>query len=225
MLRQIPEVLSPMWFVQGQWPIMVAPAGAHRLRSTVTQDMAIALRFDNEEDGMKRIITLVVGGLALLTGCGTVGDTASKPPAPPKFKAPYRIEFATGSAKPNPAGVTIPGINYTATSKVLERRAALVVQLDTSAGTSDQPAINRMIMGPVDIPDTAGSLPANYMDLADKGLGKLLADACMKGTVKVKVVLVRSSIKPDAGDGEIDAKRLSDWLPAELAYKNPHPKC
>jgi hypothetical protein len=82
-----------------------------------------------------------------------------------------------------------------------------------------------MIMGPVDIPDTMGSLPSGYMELADKGLAKMLGDGCKKGPVKIKVVLVRSSIKPGAGDGEIDAKRLSDWLPTEVAYKNPHPKC
>ena len=82
-----------------------------------------------------------------------------------------------------------------------------------------------MIMGPVDIPDTMGSLPSGYMELADKGLAKILADGCKKGPVKIKVVLVRSSIKPGAGDGEIDAKRLSDWIPTEVVYKNPHPKC
>jgi len=97
--------------------------------------------------------------------------------------------------------------------------------LDDSRGASAQPAVNQMIMGPVDIPDTTGSLPASYMELADKGLTKLLADGCKKGPVKIKVVLVRSSIRFDAGDGEIDAKRLSDWIPTEVAYKNPHPKC
>jgi hypothetical protein len=82
-----------------------------------------------------------------------------------------------------------------------------------------------MIMGPVEMPDSTGSLPASYLDSADKGLGKLLANACKKGPLKVKVVLVRSSIRPDAGDGEIDAKRLSDWVTTDVAFKNPHPKC
>jgi hypothetical protein len=36
---------------------------------------------------------------------------------------------------------------------------------------------------------------------------------------------VRSSIKPDAGDGEINGKRLSDWTSTDLIFKNPHPKC
>jgi len=174
---------------------------------------------------MKSGIIVAIGALAFLAGCGDMGDTASKAPAPAKPKTPYHIEFATGPAKPNPAGVTIPGINYTAVSNTLEKRAALLVRLDAARGTSDQPARNQMIMGPVDIPDPVGSLPASYMDLADKGLLKLLTDGCVKGPVKIKVVLVRSSIKPDAGDGEIDAKRLSDWIPTEVVYKNPHPKC
>jgi hypothetical protein len=43
--------------------------------------------------------------------------------------------------------------------------------------------------------------------------------------VKVKVALVRSSIKPDADDAEIDAKRLSEWVPTDVDFKNPHSKC
>ena len=82
-----------------------------------------------------------------------------------------------------------------------------------------------MIMGPVDVQGTSGKLPGSYIDSADKGLAQMLEAACMKGTVKVKVVLVRSSVKPDASDGEIDEKRLTDWLPAEVKFKNPHPKC
>jgi len=52
-----------------------------------------------------------------------------------------------------------------------------------------------------------------------------LADRCMKGKVKVSVALVRSTIRPDPDETEINAKRLSDWVPAEVAFKNPHPKC
>lgn len=171
---------------------------------------------------MNRLILLAIGGMVLVAGCDT-GDSGTKTPAPAKFKAPYRIEFGTAAAKPNPAGVAIPAINYTAVSKAVEKRAALIVRLDSSG--ENKPARDQMIMGPVDIPDVAGTLPAGYMDQADKGLGKLLADACMKGPVKIKVILVRSSIKPDAGDAEIDAKRLTEWLPTEVVFKNPHPKC
>lgn len=173
---------------------------------------------------MKKVILLAIGGLTLLAGCGTMGDTDSKTtPAPAKWKAPYQIEFAAQPAKPNPGAVILPGINYTATSKALERRAALVLRLDVTGDT--KPARDQMITGPVDIPDASGTLSSGYMDSTDKGLATLLTDACMKGPVKIKVALVRSSIKPDAGDGEIDAKRLSDWLTTEVPFKNPHPKC
>ena len=73
---------------------------------------------------MKSGIIVAIGALAFLAGCGDMGDTASKTPAASvKPKAPYHIEFATPAAKPNPAGVTIPGINYTAVTKALEKRA------------------------------------------------------------------------------------------------------
>ena len=172
---------------------------------------------------MKSIVLLAVCAMALFTGCGDVGDTTPKPAAPAKIKPPYTIEFAPAAAKPGPAGVAIPAINYAAISKTLERRASLIVRLDATG--PNKPARDQMIMGPVDIPDPQGTLPANYMNQANDGLSKLLTAACMKGPVKIKVVLVRSSIKPDAGDGEIDAKRLSEWLPGEVVFKNPHPKC
>jgi hypothetical protein len=39
------------------------------------------------------------------------------------------------------------------------------------------------------------------------------------------VALARSSLSPNAADSEVDEKRLSDWLPIEVVFKNPHPKC
>jgi hypothetical protein len=39
------------------------------------------------------------------------------------------------------------------------------------------------------------------------------------------VAIARSSLNPQADDAEVDAKRLSDWLPIEVVYKNPHPAC
>ncbi|MGA8089395.1 MAG: hypothetical protein WCA10_19130 [Terracidiphilus sp.] len=171
------------------------------------------------------IIILAIAGLAFLGGCGNQGNKASDAPATSKWKAPYHIEFDTKAVKPNPAGVTLPSIIYTANPKALERRAVLVVRFDASGVKNDQPSKDRVVMDPADIPGTGGTLPANYMDLADQRLGKLLAGYCMHGTVKVTVALVRSSIKPDPTDVEINAKRLSDWLPTEVAFKNPHPKC
>jgi hypothetical protein len=47
----------------------------------------------------------------------------------------------------------------------------------------------------------------------------------MKGKVKLSVALARSSLSNQARDSEIDAKRLSDWLPIEVVFKNPHPTC
>jgi hypothetical protein len=39
------------------------------------------------------------------------------------------------------------------------------------------------------------------------------------------VALARSSLSPQATVAQADDKRLSDWLPLELVYKNPHSKC
>ena len=174
---------------------------------------------------MQKGIILAIAGLAFLAGCGDQGEKASNAPAASKWKAPYHIEFDTHAAKPNPAGVALPAITYIGNPKALERRVVLVVRFDASGVKNDQPGKDRLIMTPVDVPGTAGTLPANYMDLADAGLAKLLGRYCMKGKVKVTVALVRSSIKPDAADAEIDTKRLSDWLATEVVFKNPHPKC
>ena len=175
---------------------------------------------------MKGII-LAIGGLAFLAGCGDKGSKPADAPATPKVaKAPYQLEFDTKAVKPNPAGISLPAINYTADPKAeLERRTVLVVRFDSSDVKKDQSIRDQMIMGPADTPGTSGTLPASYMDSADKGLAQMLSAACLKGTAKVKVALVRSSVKPDASDAEIDGKRLSDWLAIDLPFKNPHPKC
>jgi hypothetical protein len=165
---------------------------------------------------------VAMGGLALLAGCES-GDKPAAPPAPKVVKAPYHIEFDSKAVKPNPAGIALPPINYAANVAGQEKRAALVVRFDSSGAKTT--ANDQMIMGPVDLSDSSGSLPAAYMDSADKGLATMLGAACRKGTVKVKVALVRSSVKPGAGDAEIDGKRLSDWTSTDVAFKNPHPKC
>ena len=172
-------------------------------------------------------MVLAIGGLAFLAGCGNATNKPAEVAAAAKVATPpYHLEFDTKAAKPNPAGVALPPINFTADPKAeLERRTVLVVRFDASAAKKDTSVRDQMIMGPVDTPGTSGTLPAGYMDSADKGLAQMLGDACMKGTVKVKVALVRSSIKPDAAEAEIDGKRLSDWLSIDVPYKNPHPKC
>jgi hypothetical protein len=173
---------------------------------------------------MRNGMIVAVAGLAFLAGCD-MGNEAPKAPAPAKWKAPYQIEFDTKAVKPNPAGVTVPAINYTADPKAQERRATLVVRFDASETKNDDPSRDGFILGPVDLPGTEGTLPAAYLESADKGLAGMLGYRCMKGKVKIRVALVRSSIKPDASEGEIDTKRLTEWLPAEVEFKNPHAKC
>jgi len=174
----------------------------------------------------KGIVILAFAGLALLAGCD-VGNKAPNAPVTPKWKgARYHIAFDTKPTKPNPAGVTIPAVMYTANpDDSLETRASLVVRFDTSGVEKDKPVANKMIMAPVDIHGAEGTLPADYMDIANKDLSKFLGAYCMKGKVKLTVALARSSLSSQASDAEVDVKRLSDWLPIEVDFKNPHPKC
>lgn len=81
---------------------------------------------------------------------------------------------------------------------------------DSSECTADQPGKDRFISTAFDIPGTGGTLPVYYLVTVDQGLAKLLGDRCMKGKVKVSVALVRSTIRPDPDETEINAKRLSD---------------
>ena len=85
--------------------------------------------------------------------------------------------------------------------------------------------MDQIIMGAVDIPGTDGALPADYMDATDQGVATLLEEYCVKGNVKITVALTQSSLSSTAGDGEIDEKRITDWLPVSLVFKNPHPGC
>jgi len=174
----------------------------------------------------KEIIILALGGLALLAGCD-MGDKTAKAPATPKWKgARYHIAFDTKPQKPNPAGVTIPDVQFTANpNDDLETRATLVVRFDTSGVEKDKPIQNKMIMAPVDIHGTEGALPADYMDIANRDLSKFMGAYCMNGKVKLDVALARSSLSNSANDAEVDVKRLSDWLPIEVDFKNPHPNC
>lgn len=175
---------------------------------------------------MRKGIIVAIGGLMLLAGCGNQGNKAGGIPVGPTWKgAPYRIAFDTQAAKPNPAGVTIPPIKYTANPEALETRATLVVRFDISGGKKDTPTMNQMIMAPADISGAEGTLSADYMNSTNKELSTYLAAYCLKGKIKISVALARSSLSPQASDDEIEAKRLSDWLPGEVEFKNPHPKC
>ena len=176
---------------------------------------------------MRKGIMAVVGGLALLAGCDA-GNKANVPIEPKWKGAPYRISFDAPPAKPNPTGVTIPAVKYTANPEALENRAKLVVRFDAAAltkQTSDGPLMNQMVMAPIDMRTAEGALPADYMDLANKDLSRFLGAYCPKGKINLSLALARSSLTAHPTDAELDAKRLSDWLPIEVDFKNPHPKC
>jgi hypothetical protein len=180
----------------------------------------------NGENDVRKSIIVAIGGLALLAGCGSPADKGAGIPVEPKWKgAPYHLEFDTKATKPNPAGITIPGIKFTANPEALETRALLVMRFGTPGAADAGEAMHRMIGAPVDIRGAEGALPVDYMDRASKGLSEYLGAYCVKGKVNLSVALARSSLNPQAGDPEVDAKRLSDWLPIELVFKNPHPKC
>ena len=176
---------------------------------------------------MRKGIMLAIGGLALLTGCDS-GNKANVPLEPKWKGAAYHIEFDKPSSKPNPAGITIPGVKYTANPEALETRAKLVVRFDSSQLTknADNGAImNQMVGAPVDIHGAEGALPADYMDATNKDLSKFFGAYCAKGKIKISLALARSSLSSQPSDAEIDSKRLSDWLPIEVEFKNTHPKC
>ena len=176
--------------------------------------------------GILLAIGMVVGGLGLLSGCGNQGDKTAGIPVGPKWKGlPYRLAFDTKAPKPNPAGITLPSIQFTANPDALEKRTMLVVRFDDLGQPKYVPTANKMIMPAFDISGAEGALPADYVDRSNKALGEFMQTYCVKGKVKLSVALVRSSLTNQTGDAEVDAKRLSDWLPIELTFKNPHPKC
>jgi hypothetical protein len=170
-------------------------------------------------------IIILSGALLLLAGCNS-GNQAPTTPATPKWKGlPYRVAFDTKPVKPSPAGITLPGIKFTANPEDLETRADLVVQVDVSDVKKASDIPDMMIMAPTDISGAEGALSADYVDLTNKELAKMLAGYCMKGKVKLSVALARSTLNMASTDDQINAKRLSDWVPIVLDFKNPHGKC
>ncbi len=170
---------------------------------------------------------LAIGGFVLLTGCD--GGNKANVPLEPKWKgAAYHIVFDAPPSKPNPAGITIPVVKYTANPDALENRAKLIVRFDSSQLTKNSdngPVMNQMVGAPLDIHGAEGALPADYMDMTGKDLARFFGAYCAKGKIKIAVALARSSLSSQPSDAEIDSKRLSDWLPIEVEFKNPHPKC
>lgn len=174
---------------------------------------------------MKKSIVFLAGALLLLSGCNS-GNQASTTPQTPKWKGPpYRVAFDTKPVKPNPAGITLPGIKFTANPEDVETRADLVILVDTSGVKQATSAPDMMIMAPTDISGSEGTIPADYVALTSTQLSKMLEGYCMKGKVKLSVALAKSSLNMMSTDDQINDKRLSDWAPIELNFKNPHPKC
>ena len=109
---------------------------------------------------MRKGYMLLIAGLVCLGGCNV--DPGNKAPdvrEKAKSKPPYHLDFETKVAKPTPAGVALPAVSYTASSKALEKRAALVIKFDGAGVKGDQPAKDRLALPPVDIPGTGGTLP------------------------------------------------------------------
>ena len=173
----------------------------------------------------KGIIFTAIAALAFLAGCKSQ-QNAPGIPVPPKWQgAPYHISFGALPAKPNPAGVTLPPVKWTANPEMLQTRGDLVILVDLSAVKKVSPVADLLIVGATDIPGAQGALTADYMDVASKQLANMLAAYCIKGKVKVSVALVPSSLPLGASDDLVNDQRLSDWLPTEIVFKNPHPKC
>lgn len=175
---------------------------------------------------MRKAILLAMGAVLFLAGCGPSSKQSPGIPVGPKWKGPpYRLAFDTQAPKPDPSGVTLPLIKFTANPDALERRATLVVRYDSSGVKTDQLVINQIVLAPFDISGAGGALSADTMGIADKGLAHLFTTYCLKGKVNVSVLLARSSLNPNPTDSDIDYARLSDWLSTDVVFKNPHPGC
>jgi len=166
-------------------------------------------------------------GLVLLAGCGNQGNKSPGVSAEPKWKgAPYRLTLDTKAITPKQTSVTIPPVNYTANPDELVTRAILVIRFAGPATAADTDPATHLIVGtPLDIRGDHGTLPGDYLDKASKSLTDYLAARCIQGNVKMSLALARSSVKPQADDAEVNAKRLSDWIPFEAVFKKLHSKC
>jgi hypothetical protein len=173
---------------------------------------------------VKRAIILLIGLSAFVAGCSN--QPSPKIVIPPKWQgAAYHLSFGPAPAKPNPAGLTIPQIKYVANPDAIETRADLVVEFDSSVVKTKAPVMDQMAMAAVTISGSEGALPDDYVAKASTDLSEMLAAYCVRGKVKISVALTRSSLPMNPSDDQINAKRLSDWTPIVLDFKNPHPKC
>lgn len=171
---------------------------------------------------MRKAIIFAIAPLALLAGCHQ-DNSAYTIHLKPKWQgAPYRLAFDAAPSKPDPAGITIPPIKYTANPDMLEHRASLVVRFEPPDSAGNQTVMNQVIMGPVDIEGEQGALPADYLGAADQSLASLLRAYHIKGKVKVSVLLARPLLS-QAGESQIQANRLSDWVATDLVYTSTRP--
>jgi hypothetical protein len=173
---------------------------------------------------VRKNILFAIAALFFLAGCGNQGSQTNIPAKPKWQGPPYHLALGATPAKPNPAGLTLPGIKFTANPMALENRVDLVVQFDTSGVKGAAQLANQMIMAPVNITGTDGALPDDYMSDASKDLAQMLGSYCLKGKIKIQVALASSTLMVPATNDKVEAKRISDWLPAEIVFKNPHPK-
>ena len=179
----------------------------------------------NKEDTLKKGILLAIGlamgGLALLAGCKSQNQYAI--PVKPTWQgAPYHLAFDTQATKPNPSGITIPVIKYTANPQALVNRAVLLVRIAPLGAAKNRKIMNQMVMGAFNIDGAQGTLPAAYMNDADTSLANLLEGYGITGKIKVSVLLASSSISSHPGNGEISQMQLSDWLSTDVEFKTPH---
>jgi hypothetical protein len=191
----------------------------------------LILLYHEEDDVTRSIISMIAASL-FLTGCGSQGNTASNAPATHGSKsAPYRLAFGGELAKPNATGLTIPPIEFAANPDIvanpelMESRANLVVQFDASGDQKQGTLVNQTIVGPADISGRYGMFSAYFVEAASRQLSQMLSDNCVNGTVKIAVAITKSSILPSASPDQVNAKRISDWLPTEIEFKNPNAKC
>lgn len=171
---------------------------------------------------MRKAIVFAIAPLALLAGCHQDNSTYAIHLKPKWQGAPYHLAFDNPPAKPDPAGITIPPIKYTANPDMLEHRASLVVRFEPPDSAANQTILNQVIMGPVDIEGNQGALPADYIGAADQSLANLLRAYHIKGKVKVSVLLARPLLS-QAGESDIQANRLSDWVATDLVYTSTRP--
>lgn len=171
---------------------------------------------------MKRRIIVAIGGLALLAGCGSPADKNAGIPVNKWKGLPYRLALDTPTAKPNPSAIALPPVKYKANTDALETRAVLIIKFDVPGAKNKEQPEHHMIASPTDIKGEEGTLSADYLSRASKDLTEYLAAYCADGKVSMSVALGRSSLNPQAGDAEIERKRLSDWVSTDAVIKKAH---